>query len=259
MEKDLPHRLERSVLIQADARTVFRFFTDSARWARWWGAGSSIEPRPGGRVSICYPNGARASGEVLAIEAPERLVFTFGMRAAIPSRRGVSRVTIRLEPQPAGTRLISRIPLPKPRSATSITRGGDSSCRCSRTPWRRRHSQTPLPWSMPGSKPGPSQTMRRAARRSRRLRCPRGTLQRSLRRTRIAWTTSWSTRVRRCDSCPARHSQRDGQIRHCQGSVLANWASAQGPGPTCSCWPSTGESPLSWGFRMRERGRPGGR
>lgn len=66
MEKDLPHRLERSVLIQADARTVFRFFTDSARWARWWGAGSSIEPRPGGRVSICYPNGARASGEVLA-------------------------------------------------------------------------------------------------------------------------------------------------------------------------------------------------
>ena len=105
MEKDLPHMLERSVLIQADARTVFRFFTDSARWARWWGAGSSIEPRPGGRVLICYPNGARASGEVLAIEAPERLVFSFGYESGNPIPPGCSRVTIRLEPQSAGTRL----------------------------------------------------------------------------------------------------------------------------------------------------------
>ena len=105
METDLPHMLERSVLIQADARTVFRFFTDSARWARWWGAGSSIEPRPGGRVLICYPNGARASGEVLAIEAPERLVFSFGYESGNPIPPGASRVTIRLEPQPAGTRL----------------------------------------------------------------------------------------------------------------------------------------------------------
>jgi len=105
VEKDLPHRLERSVLIQADARTVFRFFTDNARWARWWGAGSSIEPRPGGRVSICYPNGARASGEVLTIEAPERLVFSFGYESGNPIPPGVSCVTIRLEPQPAGTRL----------------------------------------------------------------------------------------------------------------------------------------------------------
>jgi uncharacterized protein YndB with AHSA1/START domain len=105
VEKDLPHTLERSVLIQADPRTVFRFFTDSARWARWWGAGSSIEPRTGGRVLICYPNGARASGEVLDIEAPERLVFSFGYESGNPIPPGGSRVTIRLEPQSGGTRL----------------------------------------------------------------------------------------------------------------------------------------------------------
>lgn len=105
MDKELPHVLERSVLIQADVPTVFRFFTDSARWARWWGAGSSIEPHAGGRVVICYPNGARASGEVLDIEAPERLVFSFGYDSGKPIAPGNSRVTIRLEPQPTGTRV----------------------------------------------------------------------------------------------------------------------------------------------------------
>lgn len=105
MNKELPHVLERSVLIQAAAPTVFRFFTDSARWARWWGAGSSIEPHAGGRVVICYPNGARASGEVLEIEAPERLVFSFGYDSGKPIPPGDSRVTIRLEPQRSGTRV----------------------------------------------------------------------------------------------------------------------------------------------------------
>ena len=105
MDKELPHVLERSVLIQADAPTVFRFFTDSARWARWWGAGSSIEPHAGGRVVICYPNGARASGEVLEIEAPEHLVFSFGYDSGKPIPPGDSRVTLRLEPQRSGTRV----------------------------------------------------------------------------------------------------------------------------------------------------------
>jgi uncharacterized protein YndB with AHSA1/START domain len=104
VEKDA-HILERSVLIKAAPSIVFRFFTDSARWARWWGAGSSIEPRAGGRVLICYPNGARASGEVLAIEAPERIIFSFGYESGNPIAPGCSRVTIRLEPQDLGTRL----------------------------------------------------------------------------------------------------------------------------------------------------------
>ncbi len=46
---NLPYSMDRSILIQADADTVFSFFTDSARWAVWWGAGSTIEPRVGSR------------------------------------------------------------------------------------------------------------------------------------------------------------------------------------------------------------------
>jgi len=101
----LPHRLDRTVVIRATCETVFRFFTDSARWAAWWGAGSSIDPRPGGPVRIRYPNGVEVSGEVLEVLAPERIVFTYGYASGTPIPPGSSRVTISLEPYAGGTRL----------------------------------------------------------------------------------------------------------------------------------------------------------
>jgi hypothetical protein len=58
---NLTQTLERSVLIHAERATVFRYFTDSARFARWWGEGSSIDARPGGAMRIRYPNGIEAS------------------------------------------------------------------------------------------------------------------------------------------------------------------------------------------------------
>jgi uncharacterized protein YndB with AHSA1/START domain len=65
---NLPHRLDRTLLIRARRETVFRFFTDSARWASWWGEGSSIDPRPGGAVVIRYPGAVEARGETLALK-----------------------------------------------------------------------------------------------------------------------------------------------------------------------------------------------
>jgi len=106
MTTTLPYTLDRSVTIRATADTVFRFFTDDARWAAWWGAGSTIDPRPGGRVFIRYPNGVEASGEVLEIAAPERIVFTFGFASGKPMPPGNSRVTIRLAAHEQGTRVI---------------------------------------------------------------------------------------------------------------------------------------------------------
>jgi uncharacterized protein YndB with AHSA1/START domain len=102
---NLPHRLDRTVTIQAAPEIVFRFFQDSDRFARWWGAGSTIDPRPGGRVYIRHPNGIETVGEVLEIDAPARIVFTYGYASGNPIPPGASRVTIRLTPDPAGTRL----------------------------------------------------------------------------------------------------------------------------------------------------------
>ena len=101
----LPHSLERSVLIQAPPETVFMFFQDSARWARWWGAGSTIDPRKGGAVAIKHPGGVESGGTILEIHPPTRLVFTYGFVSGDPIPVGSSRVTIALKPERGATRL----------------------------------------------------------------------------------------------------------------------------------------------------------
>jgi uncharacterized protein YndB with AHSA1/START domain len=101
----LPHQMERSVVIQAAPEIVFRFFSDSARWAKWWGAGSTIEARAGGRMLIRHPNGVETVGDVLEVDPPRRIVFTYGYASGNPILPGSSRVTVDLEPCPAGTHL----------------------------------------------------------------------------------------------------------------------------------------------------------
>ena len=101
----LPHRLDRTIVIGAPQAAVFKYFTDAARWAAWWGAGSTIDPRPGGRVYVRYPTGDEAAGEVVEIDPPSRIVFTYGFVKGTPVPPGGSRVTISLEPAPRGTRL----------------------------------------------------------------------------------------------------------------------------------------------------------
>jgi uncharacterized protein YndB with AHSA1/START domain len=101
----LTHRLDRTMVIHARPATVFGFFTDTEDWAAWWGTGSTIDPRPGGQVVIRHPNGAEVSGEVLEVQVPERIVFTYGYVSGSPIPPGRSRVTIRLESHPSGTLL----------------------------------------------------------------------------------------------------------------------------------------------------------
>ena len=104
----LPHSLDRTVMIAAPPEMVFRFFQDSDRWAKWWGAGSTIDPRVGGEVYIKHPGGIESGGRILEIAAPMRLVFTYGFASGKPIPTGSSRVTIQLEPLRGGTRLSLR-------------------------------------------------------------------------------------------------------------------------------------------------------
>jgi uncharacterized protein YndB with AHSA1/START domain len=103
------HSLERSVVVRARRADVFRYFTDSARFSAWWGAGSSIGPRAGGAISIRYPNGVMASGNVVEIVPPERIVFSYGYEdPQKPIAPGGSRVTVTLDEIAEGTRLSVR-------------------------------------------------------------------------------------------------------------------------------------------------------
>jgi uncharacterized protein YndB with AHSA1/START domain len=101
----LTHQLDRTIVIGAPPAAVFGYFTDSARWAAWWGAGSTIDARPGGRVYVRYANGVEASGEVVDVTPPSRIVFTYGFASGKPMGPGGSRVTIELSAEGKGTRL----------------------------------------------------------------------------------------------------------------------------------------------------------
>jgi uncharacterized protein YndB with AHSA1/START domain len=105
MTAALGYQLDRIVTIKATREIVFGFFTDSTRWASWWGPGSSIESTPGGRVLILHPGGVETSGEVLEVEPPARIVFTYGFASGTPFPPGSSRVTIRLQSVDEGTQL----------------------------------------------------------------------------------------------------------------------------------------------------------
>jgi uncharacterized protein YndB with AHSA1/START domain len=101
----LPHSLERTVTIQAPPETVFRFFQDSGRWAKWWGAGSTIDPKVGGDIHIKHPGGVESGGKILEIHPPTKLVFTYGFVSGDPIPVGSSRVTIVLKAERGATRL----------------------------------------------------------------------------------------------------------------------------------------------------------
>jgi len=101
----LAHRLDRTIVINAPREAVFRYFTDSSHWAKWWGAGSTIDSRPGGKVYIKYPEGTEVAGEVLEVKPPAKIVFTYGYVNGNPIPAGSSRVTIQLAAERGATRL----------------------------------------------------------------------------------------------------------------------------------------------------------
>ena len=99
MTAELRETLDRRITIRAARETVFAYFTDSERFARWWGQGSRIDPREGGEVFIRNPNGVTVTGRIVEIDPPEKIVFTY------VSGGVESLVTIRLEETAGGTEL----------------------------------------------------------------------------------------------------------------------------------------------------------
>lgn len=117
----LDHALDREITIRARPETVFRYFTDSERFARWWGEGSRIDPSPGGAVRIRYPNAVVVTGEVVEIDPPRRIVFTYAY-GETPGADS-TLVTIALEPHADGTRLRLRHEFPDPKTRDAHVQG----------------------------------------------------------------------------------------------------------------------------------------
>jgi uncharacterized protein YndB with AHSA1/START domain len=96
--------------IGAAPETVFSYFTDAERYRLWQGVDAELDPRPGGsfRVAMTGHSGQIVRGEYLEVDAPRRVVFTWGYEGNAGLVPGDSTVEVVLEPDGDGTLLRMR-------------------------------------------------------------------------------------------------------------------------------------------------------
>jgi len=122
--------VERTIAIDASPETVWQFLVDPEKTTAWWGMTASFAPRPGGEYRIEVIPGHTASGEFVELDAPRRLVYTFGWEAgedgANPTPPGSSTIEIELVPDGAGTVLnFTHRDLPSAEASESHSKGWD--------------------------------------------------------------------------------------------------------------------------------------
>jgi uncharacterized protein YndB with AHSA1/START domain len=103
MTDDQTGALEITQRIEASPEIVFKYLTDPARFTRWMGVGAELDPRPGGRYRIEVDGTHFASGEYREIEAPNRLVLTWGWEGHPTVAPGSTTVEITLTAERGGT------------------------------------------------------------------------------------------------------------------------------------------------------------
>ena len=98
--------VEVEVVIDADAETVFDFFTDPDKMVQWMGRAHELDPRPGGSFR-CDINGRDvASGAYVEVDPPRRVVFTWGWESEESvTQPGQSTVEVTLTREVEGTRV----------------------------------------------------------------------------------------------------------------------------------------------------------
>ncbi len=103
--------IEQTVRIEARPETVFRFWTDPELLAQWWGSEAEVEPEPGGRYRVVMGGGPVMLGAITELDAPRRLVFTFGWEHNAPGQAlapGSTRVEVTLTEDGDATVLVLR-------------------------------------------------------------------------------------------------------------------------------------------------------
>ena len=111
--------VEREVTIAAPRNLVWAYWTEPARLVTWMGSEATIDLRPGGAVRIDYANGSVMLGELLEVDPPARLVFTWGWEdPAEVVRPGGSRVEVDLVEVVGATRVrVRHLGLPPAEAA----------------------------------------------------------------------------------------------------------------------------------------------
>jgi uncharacterized protein YndB with AHSA1/START domain len=86
-----------SVRIAASPDVVFPYFTDPALLTKWLADTAELDARPGGIFAISIRSGPQARGTFVEVDAPHRVVFTWGVPGESSLPAGGSTVEVVLE------------------------------------------------------------------------------------------------------------------------------------------------------------------
>jgi uncharacterized protein YndB with AHSA1/START domain len=118
--------VERELAVDASPETIWELLTDEQEATRWMGQLAEFDLRPGGTYRVAVIPGHTASGAFVEIDAPRRLVFTWGWEGDNPVAPGSSTIEFELVPQGEGTLLRFRhFGLPSAEAVESHAHGWD--------------------------------------------------------------------------------------------------------------------------------------
>ena len=118
--------VERELFIDAKPETVWELLVDPEKASAWMGMQSWSEPKVGAAYRVEVIPGNIASGEYIEIDAPRRLVFTWGWEGENPVAPGSSTVEFELSADGEGTHLrFVHSGLPSAEAASSHAYGWD--------------------------------------------------------------------------------------------------------------------------------------
>ena len=95
--------VERTLSIEASPEAVWEFLVDPDKATRWMGQTCTFEAEPGGLYRCEVIPGHTARGEFIELDAPNRLVFTWGWENEERTPPGSSTVEIELSRDGDGT------------------------------------------------------------------------------------------------------------------------------------------------------------
>jgi uncharacterized protein YndB with AHSA1/START domain len=91
------------IRIDAAPEAIFPFLTDPQKIVRWKGVDAMVEASPGGMYRVNVTGVKHAVGEYVEVDAPHRVVFTWGWEGDEQLPPGSSTVTIELIADGEGT------------------------------------------------------------------------------------------------------------------------------------------------------------
>lgn len=95
---------ETSIEIEAPPDTVFEYLTTEPGMVAWMGQHAELDPRPGGLFAVDIA-GYPIRGRYLHVEAPNRIVVTWGVTGSPDLPEGSTTVEFRLTAVESGTRV----------------------------------------------------------------------------------------------------------------------------------------------------------